>query len=94
MAIIYTAAIVYAITMLVGLAARMQRTKFGFWHHVAFFFVCATSLAAILVSRNPWIVLTLVCLVVLPFLPGKSAKHWMVSSVGAVGLIAAMVTQQ
>ena len=93
MPILYIAAAVYAVTMLVGLAARMQRTRFGFWHHVAFFFVCATSLAAVLVTKNPWLILTLVGLVVLPFTPGKADNHWIVASVGSLGLIAALVTQ-
>ncbi len=93
MAIIYIAAAVYGVTMLVGLAARIQRTRFGFWHHIAFFFVCATSLAAVLLNRNPWLILTLVCLVILPFMPGKADRHWIVAMIGALGLIAAIVTQ-
>lgn len=93
MTIIYIAAAVYAVTMLVGFAARLQRTRFGFWHHVAFFFVCATALAAVLVSRNPWLILTLVCLVVIPFTPGKSDNHWIVAVIGSIGLIAAIITQ-
>lgn len=93
MPLIYIAAAVYAVTMLVGLAAYIQRTRFGFWHHVAFFFVCATTLAALLVSMSMWLIITLVCLVALPFLPGKTNHHWIVASIGSIGLIAAVIAQ-
>ncbi len=82
------AALVYYATMILGLTARLQRRRFGHWHHAAFAACCITLAVAVVLDPSTRHVVPAAALMILPFTrPRRSRIHDLVAVVGGVGCI-------
>ncbi|MGH1341399.1 MAG: hypothetical protein ACRBN8_07610 [Nannocystales bacterium] len=79
----------YAVNLLVGLAARFAGARFGLWHHVLYALVFASAIAAAIWAFHPGLLLTLVALAAIPWLPTRSGWHPALATFGFAGYLAA-----
>ncbi len=74
----------YLLNFVVGLAAQFRLRHFGIWHHWLYFAVFASTLAALAVTREWWLLLTIACLALFP----KARPHtWLHPTLGVAGLV-------
>ncbi len=82
------AALVYYATMILGLSARLQRRRFGRWHHVAFAACCLSLAIAVVLDPSTRHLVPASALMVLPFTrPRQSRIHDLVAVIGGVGFV-------
>ncbi len=74
----------YVLNLLVGLLAQFRLAHFGIWHHGLYFVVFASALAALIFSREWWLLLTVSCLSVFP---KARPRTWLHPTLGVVGLM-------
>jgi hypothetical protein len=75
----------YAFNVAVGLMAQFGGRRFGAWHHVLYAAVCATTLAAAVLSFHPALLVTLAALAIFPRARPRSALHPILAVVGGLG---------
>ncbi|WP_299432032.1 hypothetical protein [uncultured Meiothermus sp.] len=74
----------YALNVLVGMAAQLRLGQFGIWHHRLYFAVFVSTIAALVFAREGWLLLTVGCLALFP----KARPHtWLHPTLGGVGLV-------
>ncbi|MCS7059120.1 MAG: hypothetical protein NZ849_11460 [Meiothermus sp.] len=74
----------YLANLMVGLLAQLGLGRFGVWHHLLYLGVFVSAAAALLLAREPWLLLTVACLGVFP----KARPHtWLHPTLAAVGLV-------
>lgn len=74
----------YALNVLVGLAAQLRLGHFGIWHHGLYFAVVVSALAALVFTREWWLLLTVGCLA---WFPRARPRTWLHPTLGVVGLV-------
>lgn len=74
----------YLLNLAVGLAAQLRLGRFGVWHHVLYFAVFASALAALVLAREGWLLLTAACLA---YFPRARPRTWVHPALGIVGLM-------
>ncbi|WP_027882833.1 hypothetical protein [Meiothermus rufus] len=73
----------YLLNLLVGLAAQLRLGRFGLWHHGLYLVVFVSTVAALVLAREGWLLITVGCLALFP----KARPHtWLHPTLGAVGL--------
>lgn len=77
--------------MLVGLAALIGGYHFGRAHHALYFIVTVTILGGLLVARDPLLLVTLICLLLLSRFRARSFWHPFFAVVGAGPLLAVVI---
>lgn len=88
--ILATAFALYALNLLVGLAAQFRLGHFGIWHHVLYFLVFASAVAALVFAREWWLLLTVACLAIFPKARPRTTLHPVLGVVGLVGYLLAL----
>jgi len=74
----------YLLNFAVGLAAQFRLARFGLWHHLLYFLVFAAAVAALGLTREGWLLITVACLAAFP----KARPHtWLHPTLGVVGLV-------
>lgn len=74
----------YVLNLLVGLAAQLRLARFGLWHHGLYLVVFLSTVLALVLTREWWLLLTVGCLTLFP----KARPHtWPHPTLGAVGLV-------
>ncbi len=73
----------YLANFSVGLAAQLRLARFGVWHHVLYFAVFASAVAALVFAREWWLILTVACLALFP---RARPRTWLHPTLGVVGL--------
>jgi hypothetical protein len=81
----------YSVNMLVGVVAQLRWFHFGKAHHVLYFVVFSVALAALASTLNPWLLLTIAALAVLPKSRPGTWWHPICAMVGFLGFGLAMV---
>jgi hypothetical protein len=62
----------YVLNLLVGLAAQLRLAHFGLWHHGLYLLVFISTLAALVYSKEWWLLLTVACLTLFFLKPGPA----------------------
>lgn len=74
----------YLLNLAAGLAAQLRLGRLGLWHHVLYFAVFASALAALVLAREGWLLLSVACLACFPRArPGT----WLHPALGIAGLM-------
>jgi hypothetical protein len=79
----------YAINLVVGLAAQRLRANFGAFHHWLYAMVFAAALAAAVFAFHPALLVTLAALAAMPVTKPGSKPHPIVAVIGASGYLLA-----
>jgi len=74
----------YLLNLAVGVAAQLRLARFGVWHHVLYFGVFASAVAALVLAQEAWLGLTVACLA---YFPRARPRTWLHPALGAVGLV-------
>ncbi len=74
----------YVLNLLVGLAAHLRLWHFGIWHHLLYFVVFISALAALVLTREWWLLLTVGSLA---WFPRAKPRTWLHPTLGVVGLV-------
>ncbi len=74
----------YLLNFAVGLAAQLRLGRFGIWHHLLYFAVFVSALAALVFLRAGWLLLTVACLAVFP---RARPRTWLHPTLGVLGLV-------
>jgi hypothetical protein len=74
----------YVLNLLVGLAAQLRLAHFGLWHHGLYLLVFISTLAALVYSKEWWLLLTVACLTLFP---KARPRTWLHPTLGMVGLL-------
>jgi hypothetical protein len=82
----------YVLNMLVGVAAKLRRTRFGVWHHVLYAVVFAAALAATAIDFHPALLVTLTALAAMPTVPARTVWHPALATLGLAGWAATLMT--
>ncbi len=80
----------YLVNCAVGLLARSGGVRFGTWHHVLYAIVFTCTVLALIVEREPWLLLTVTALAAFPRARPSSPWHPTLAVVGLVGYVAAL----
>ena len=67
----------YLLNLAVGVAAQLRLARFGVWHHVLYFGVFASAVAALVLAQEAW----------LAYFPRARPRTWLHPALGAVGLV-------
>lgn len=89
MDVLYLGLGLYALNLLVGLAAQLGR-RFGVWHHVLYAVVVAGAIAAAWWSFHPALLLTLAALAIMPKTRPGGPLHPGLALVGLAGYVVAL----
>lgn len=81
----------YLANFLVGLAAQLRLGHFGIWHHLLYFTVFASAIAALVIAREPFLLLTVACLALFP---KARPRTWLHPTLGLLGLVGYLVAWQ
>ncbi len=79
----------YAINLLVGLAAQLGR-RFGVWHHVLYALVFGAAIAASIASFHPALLITVLALAAMPKTRPGTRLHPLIALVGLSGYVIAL----
>ncbi len=74
----------YALNMLVGLAAQFRLAHFGTWHHGLYLVVFVSAVLALVFAREWWLLLTVACLT---WFPKARPRTWLHPTLGGMGLV-------
>ncbi len=80
----------YALNMLVGLAAQFRLTHFGIWHHGLYLVVFVSTILAMVLTQEWWLLLTVACLAWFPKAKPRTRLHPTLGVVGLVGYLLAV----
>ena len=80
----------YVLNLIVGVAAQLRLAHFGVWHHLLYFVVFATAVAALILAREGWLILTAGCLALMPRARPRTWLHPTLASIGLAGYVLAL----
>lgn len=80
----------YLLNVLVGLLAQLRLIHLGWVHHALYFWVFISSLAALILLRELWLILTVACLALFPRAKPRTWLHPTLASVGLIGYVLAI----
>lgn len=89
--VLYVAASLYGLNMLVGLAAQFLHVRWGVWHHVLYALVCISAAVALIWSFQWGLIVTGIALAAFPWARPGRRLHPTLAIVGAGGYVAAFV---
>lgn len=90
-AVLYVAALVYALNVAVGLGAQFGGMRFGPWHHILYAVVCITAGAALVFAFEVGLLVTVAALAAFPFARPRTPLHPSLAAVGATGYVLALL---
>lgn len=90
--ILVVAFALYLLNFAVGAAAQLRLGHFGVWHHLLYFMVFVSAVAALVFTREWWLLLTVACLAAFPKARPRTPIHPTLGVVGLVGYLLAIGT--
>ena len=85
------AAMIYAITLSLGVTAMITKRRFGRWHHILFFLSVAGTLVALITEQQPLIAVPAIVLAAMPFTRAGSSWHAVIGTIGLAAWIVVLV---
>jgi len=91
LAVLYCAMGLYAANLIVGVVAFFGRISFGRFHHYLYFAVFVLAGLAAVLRFSPPLLITLICLAVLPRFSPRGWKHPTAAVLGMSGYVISLL---